>query len=155
MNKERVHVIVLFCMLIFFSFIFFFGGILGLVFSIKHYVYISNLQKSNIVENVIISKKERGMARARQSSSMLIYFTSKYNGKTYRMYLPSGLQDIKLGDEIEVRFNDKRTWFWITNYSFLIRVRYFSFIIMLSFCIYLSELLLTAAKEVFCIMKEL
>jgi len=122
-----------FSVFIFFSIIMFFGGILGIIFSLKYYNNIRKLEKSNIIESAIIERVGDKIS----GSSDTIYFTLINDGKTYRTNLLRP-NKIKVGEEIEVRFNDEKTLFLITNYSKLVYAGYIVQIILFIVCFLLS-----------------
>ena len=143
MNKQYI---LAFCIFGLLTLVFFFGGILGVVFSIKRYDNIRKLEESNIIESASITQFQRSY----RTSSNLIYFTTQNDGKIYRfnlIKLASG--KIEVGDEIEVKFNEDKTLFLITNYSFAFYIGYIVQIILFVICIILSILFLYGTILIF------
>ena len=131
-----------FCLFAFIFIVFFVGGILGVVFSIKGYKNIRELEKSSAVESAVITKFQMRIRSRGFSNS--IYFTTRSDGKSYHYNILKLLPGkIEAGDDIEVKFNENRTLFLITNYSsafyadYIIRIFLFIVCIILSmFCLY-------------------
>ena len=122
------------------------GGITGLVFSIKHYNDTRELEKSEIIENAIITH----FVRRSNTSNYLIYFTTQNEGKTYRYNLfKVPFTKIKAGDEIEVKFNKNRTLFLITDYSSAFYAGYIVQIVLFVVCIILSVFFILGTIEIY------
>jgi hypothetical protein len=127
--------------------LFFGGGILGMIFSIKHYNRICDLEQSNIVDSAVVTGFYR---RQGSSTSITIYFATKSDNKMYK-YSLSKFPYIKIntGDEIVVNFNEDRTRFFITNYSSAIFTGYYIQIILFIVLLILSGLFLFGTIEIY------
>jgi len=94
------------------SIILFFGGMLGVFFSIKYLNNIFKLEKSEIAETAIITSV---INRSRTPNSA-IYFLTINENKTYKINLIKivTINKFNIGDIIEVKFNEEKTRFFIT-----------------------------------------
>ena len=116
-NRYNIPFIV-FCLI---TLIMFFGGLLGIIFTIRHSNNIRQLENSKYVENATITHIVR---RARSGGNNLVYFMIENERKSYRINLTTfrnfRTERISIGDKIEVKFNEDRTQFLITDYSSII-----------------------------------
>ena len=128
--------------------IFFFSiGILGLIFFINQFNNLRELSKSGIAEKAVVTKISR---KAKSKEVMAIYFVTEKEDKTYKNLFRTNFPgEIKVGEEIEVKFNKDRTLFLITNYSTSIYSSYISIMVIFGICLLLAILSALAALQIF------
>jgi len=115
--------------------ILFFGGLLGIIFTAIHFHKILEIKESGITENAIIT---RIVCRARTPDDD-IYFTTINDNKTYRFHLVKlTYGEINVRDKIEVKFNDERTLFFVTNLKSATYVSYIVQIFLFLVCLVFS-----------------
>ena len=130
--------------------IMFFGGLLGIIFSIRHSNNIRKLETSNYIENATITHIVR---RARSGGNNLVYFMTENERKSYSINLTSfrnfSTERISIGDKIEVRFNEDRTQFLIIDYSSIIYRGHIIQIFLFAVVFILSILFLLGTIEIY------
>ena len=124
----------------------FFGGILGFFFTFKHLNNVRELEKSNIIENALITN----IVKRARTFNNTIYFTTISDKKLYQLNLIKIIPGkINIGDEILVKFNDEKNLFLITNYSNAIYSGYIIQIVLFIFCFFLSILSLRGTISIY------
>ena len=106
------------------SIIFFFGGALGIILTVKHLNSILGLEASEIIEDAIVT----GVGRRIRTPSNEIYFETISDNKVYRFHLLKLTHGANVGDKIEVRFNEERTLFYVVEFS---SARFITFIVQI------------------------
>ena len=126
--------------------ILFLGGTLGVFFTVKHVNRIRELEKSEVIEEAVITRVER---RSRTSNNT-IYFYTENDRKTHRMHLLILLStEVEEGDKLEVKFNSDRTVFLITNYQSATYIGYNVQIGLFIVCFLLSILFLRGTIDTY------
>lgn len=129
-----------FCVYVFIFIILFVGGIIGLVFINRYISNIREIEKTDRIEDAIVTKVVRKIAN---SSTKTVYFRFENDEKTHetKFYFTGFLNfDARAGEKIEVKCNKERTLFFITNYSHAFYRSYFILNILFTVCILLSLL---------------
>jgi len=113
--------------------IFFFGGLLGIIFTIRHLYKITELEKSEIVEEAVITK----VVMSYRSFTDTVYFSTTHDNKVYRFQLLNSY-NVNVGDKIEVKFNEEKTFFLVEKYSLVVYISKILEIFLLLVCLILS-----------------
>ena len=138
MNKQAIIVFG------FITAILFFGGVLGVFFTARHLINIRELEKSDIIEEAIITSK---LNRVRTFTND-IYFITISDNKTHRFHLMK-LNESRVGDRIEVKFNEDMTKFLVTDFKSTTYFTYIFQIFLFLICFILSIMFLRATIEMY------
>jgi hypothetical protein len=143
MNKQ---VFISLCTFGLITIILFFEGLLGIIFTARELYYILELEKNETIETASIT----GKTNRTRTPDFTIYFITINDNKTYRFHLLKfAYGKVSIGDKIEVKFNDARTLFLITNFKSAIYAGYIVQIGLFLVCFLLSILFLRGTIDIY------
>ena len=113
----------------------FLGGILGILFTVRHYTNVLALEGSENIETATITSIHRG-----RRSGSTIHFMIQNDEMIYRTnIMTSGL---RVGDEIEVKFNEDRSLFLVATYQSEVFIGFIAQVILFAILFALSIIIL-------------